>query len=198
MGISLDRLNYAQIKEIAEDFLKKFHSDLSIPVPVEEIAELKLGFGLVTIPLLKSSFDIDGFINSTFDQITIDDDIFNSYEERARFTIAHELGHWVLHSSIYSRFKIQTPNDYLDFQNKITEDDQKWLEIQANIFAACFLVPTAKLKEQFLLTLREEKVPGGASEEYFVPLLEQLPSNFKVSWAVLYRRMQKEGLIKNV
>lgn len=198
MGISPEKLNYAQIKEIAEGFLKKYHPDLSVPVPIDDIAELKLGFGLVTIPLLKSSFDIDGFINSTFDQITIDDDIFNLYEERSRFTIAHELGHWVLHSSIYSRFKIQTPDNYLDFQNRITEEDQKWLEIQANIFAACFLVPTSKLKEEFSLTLKEEMVPSGASEEYFIPLLEQLPLKFKVSWAVLYRRMQKEGLIKDL
>lgn len=196
MGTSPEKLNYAQIKVISEDFLKKYHPDLSLPVPVEEIAELKLGFGLVTIPLLKSSFDIDGFINSTFDQITLDDELFNLYEERARFTIAHELGHWVLHSSIYSRFKIQTPDDYLNFQNMITEQDQKWLEIQANIFAACFLVPTPKLKEEFLLTLKKEMVPAGAGEEYFIPLLEPLPSRFNVSWAVLYRRMQKEGLIE--
>jgi hypothetical protein len=129
MGISPERLSYNEIKDIAEDFLKKYHPDLSVPIPVEDITELKLGFSIVTIPSLKSSFDIDVFINSTFDQITLDDDLFNLYEERSKFTIAHELGHWVLHSSIYSQFKIKTPDEYLNFQNKITEEDQKWLEI---------------------------------------------------------------------
>jgi len=195
MGTSPERLNYDQIRRIAEDFLNKYHKKLSIPVPIEEIAELELQISLVTIPQMKSSFDIDGFINSTFDQITIDNDIFNLFEERARFTIAHELGHWVLHSSIYSQFKIQTLEEYLRFQNSITAEDQKWLEIQANIFAACLLVPSSRLKEEFTLTLKKEKVPRGAGEEYFIPLIEQLPTKFKVSWAVMYRRMQKEGLI---
>ena len=195
MGTSPERLNYNQIKGIAEGFLNKYHKDLSIPIPIEDITELKLEISLVTIPQMKSSFDIDGFINSTFDQITVDDDIFNLFEERARFTIAHELGHWVLHSSIYSQFKIQTLEEYLSFQNNISAEDQKWLEIQANIFAACLLVPSSKLKQEFSSALKEERVPRGANEEYFIPLIEQLPSKFNVSWAVLYRRMQKEGLI---
>ncbi len=196
MKIALEKLNYCEIKNIAEGFLQKYHPNLSIPIPVENITELQLGFSIVTIPLLKSSFDIDGFINSTFDQITLDDELFNLYEERSRFTIAHELGHWVLHSSIYSKYKIEKPEDYIKFQNEITEEDQKWLEIQANIFAACFLVPTSKLKEELDDILKKENITNELDGDYFIPYLEQLPSKFKVSWAALYRRMQKENLIK--
>lgn len=195
MEVSVKRLNYSQIRTTAENFLDKYHPTLSMPVPIEKIAELILGINVVTIPDMKSIFEIDGFINSTFTQITIDDDIFNSYEERARFTIAHEIGHKILHSEIYKNFRIGTLEDYLGFQNKISEDNQKWLEIQANIFAACTLVPSASLKEEFSKALKEEKLPRRANTEYFIPYLEQLPSKFNVSWGVLYRRMQKEGLI---
>jgi len=89
--------NYRQIKNKAEAFLKKVNPQLEIPVPIEEIIELKLKMRLISIPNLKRDLSIDGFINSNFDTITIDDYCFNNFEFRARFTMAHELGHMLLH-----------------------------------------------------------------------------------------------------
>lgn len=191
MKNSPSRLSYEQIKNVAEKFLNDYHPNLTIPIPIEEIVELKLKVKISTIPNLKSECDTDGFINSDFTGITLDDEMFNLYEERARFTIAHELGHGILHSKIYESSNIRTKEDYLKFQNSLTHEDQKWLEVQAHIFAACVLVPTAKLKEEIKAAIGEQKPQA----DYSIPYLRNLPQKFKVSWEVLSRRIVKEKLL---
>lgn len=170
-------------------FLEKLYPSLSIPVPIEDIVEIGMGIKISTSVSLKEDYNTDGFINSAFDQISIDDKVFNNYEERARFTIAHELGHKILHRKIYSENYIYTKDDYLRFQNNISEEDQKWLEIQAHIFAACTLVPTIQLKEEF------EKINKNRDEGDPQFLLE-LPLKFKVSQMVIVKRLIKLGLVK--
>lgn len=186
------RRNYNQLKGIAEQFLQKYHPKLTLPIPIEDIVELKIGIKISTIKNLKSEHDIDGFINSEFDEITVDDDVFNHFEKRARFTVAHELGHKILHSKIYSQFEIRTLSEYLRFQNNVSHENQKWLEIQANIFAACVLVPTEKLKEEVSLAIENA---GTTHADYSIPYLQDLPKRFNVSHQVLSRRIQKERLL---
>ncbi|KKR51009.1 MAG: hypothetical protein UT84_C0003G0004 [Candidatus Curtissbacteria bacterium GW2011_GWA1_40_16] len=191
MQISTSKLTYSQIRTISEKFLKDYHPSLSIPIPIEEIVELKLKVKISTTPNLKSEFDIDGFINSEFSEITLDDEMFNKFEERARFTISHEIGHGVLHSKIYKNCKIQSKEDYLKFQQSLTDENQKWLEIQAHIFAACVLVPTEKLKEEIKKAVGKQHPQA----EFSIPYLQSLPEKFKVSTDVIYRRIQKEKLL---
>ncbi len=58
--------------------------------------------------------------------------------ERRNFTLAHELGHRILHeANVQGRFR-------LDFQN-FTDDVQSKEETEANYFAASLLVPKEKL-----------------------------------------------------
>jgi Zn-dependent peptidase ImmA (M78 family) len=51
---------------------------------------------------------------------------------RKRFTIAHELGHWLLHDT---NIQIDTPKDIL-------ESSPQKVEIEANTFAGVFLMPS--------------------------------------------------------
>lgn len=192
MQNSPSRLSYEQIKGITEQFLEKYHPNYTIPIPIEEIVELKLKIKISTIPNLKSECDTDGFISSDFTEITLDDNMFNLYEERARFTIAHEVGHKILHAKIYENCKIKTKEEYREFQNSLTDENQKWLEVQAHIFAACVLVPTKKLKEEMSAAM------GGQNPQadYSISYLRNLPQRFKVSWEVLARRIVKERLLK--
>lgn len=190
-------LTYQQIRGLANKFLQEYHPRLTLPVPIEEIVELKLRIKLSTVINLKTEYGCDGFINSDFTEITLDDEVFNKYEERARFTIAHELGHKFLHSRIYQQFKISTKNEYLNFQNRISEDDQKWLEIQAHIFAACVLVPTESLKDEVTKALKKVSRNGVPQIDYSIPYLRHLPLKFKVSADVVMRRIQRERLLKD-
>lgn len=99
--------SYNKIREFSDQFLKEYCPQLTLPIPIEEIVELKIGIRISTIKYLKQKYDIDGFINSEFNEITIDDDVFNQFEKRSRFTIAHELGHKILHSEMYGQLGIQ-------------------------------------------------------------------------------------------
>ena len=49
MNTSPGRLTYIQIKHVAEKFVKEVHPSLILPIPIEEIIELKLGIKLNTI-----------------------------------------------------------------------------------------------------------------------------------------------------
>jgi len=66
-----------EINEIAKEFLKHYHKSMQIPIPIEEIIEFDLEIDIIPIPGLKHDFtesnlDIDGFISSDFQSITID------------------------------------------------------------------------------------------------------------------------------
>lgn len=147
---------------------------------------------LNTIIGLKKEFDIDGFINSDFKSITLDDNVFNKYCTRTRFTIAHEIGHMTLHSDIFDKFKIKTITDYQDFQNSISQDAQKWLEIQANIFAGCLLVPAINLIKEFKEIMQRFQ---NNNMDLFMSYIPELSSKFLVSEGVIVRRIIKEKLV---
>jgi Zn-dependent peptidase ImmA (M78 family) len=69
---------------------------------------------------------------------------------RWRFTLAHEVGHVVLHHYIFKDHNIMLINDD-DGTINVSEGVTKRLEIQANMFAANLLVPDKICFEQYVL-----------------------------------------------
>ncbi len=193
LSTSPPRWNYSQVRTISESFLKDYYPSLVPPIPIEDIAELQIGIEINSVEGLKKEFDIEGFIHSNFQAITLDDYVFNMFEERTKFTIAHEIGHAVLHKKIYEQFNIDSKEKYRKFQNSIPEEDQKWLEIQANMFAGCVLVPSKPLKKA-VKEVTDDNSP--VQTDTSIPYFAELPGLFKVSPAVMLRRLQKEGMVK--
>ena len=64
-------------------------------------------------------------------------------EERQRFTIAHELGHYFMH---YLQDKSENPETQY-YRKSYAEGGQK--EYEANVFAASFLMPEREFKKFF-------------------------------------------------
>lgn len=97
---------------------------------------------------LLSRFGIDAFSTSDFKEIYIDSKQFFEIENRARFTLAHELGHYVLHHDfIKNSQKFKNINQWIKF---VLEDVKREpLETQANIFAGFLLMPTRDLAREF-------------------------------------------------
>jgi len=62
-----------------------------------------------------------------------------SYAQRARFTIAHELGHFALHSD----------NKYFRRKRRLPRDESRCSEEQANFFAAHLLISLPALEEVY-------------------------------------------------
>lgn len=98
-------LSYEKIREYAKRFLAKYHSSQRIPVPIEKIIEFKLHIDIVPLPGLEGAFGVVGFTSSDLREISVDQYVYDHQLGRYRFTLAHEVGHFVLHAGL---FKAQT------------------------------------------------------------------------------------------
>lgn len=192
-------MNPANLKLIdvtrnAEDFLKKYNPSGELPVPIEEIVELNMNIAIVVVPGIKHLLGIDAFINSDFTQITIDEHAYTAFPERTRFSIAHEIGHLVLHANWYKSHGPNNMDDYLTFYDRIDHEIYKYLEIQASTFAGLVLVPKEALLEK--LRVKLGRMPANESLELLIPIFQDLLEVFQVSGEVLLRRMQREKIVK--
>ena len=188
-------LKLSDVRNEANSFLQNYHPSLRLPIPIEEIVELKMKVAIVAVPGIKSLLGIDSFINRDFNQITIDEYSYDNYEERTRFSVAHEIGHLVLHRQWYQKNGPKNLDDFMIFFDRIDREDYKYIEIQAHTFAGLILVPTNKLLDEIKIKLN--RIPSQESPEYFIPFIQDLCNVFKVSGEVMLRRLQKEKIIKS-
>ena len=144
--IKVPFLRNIQIKSKAEFFRKKFWNN-SIPVDIEYIADVKLKLDIVPVKSLQEQCDTDALISSNWHLVYIDHDRYldNRYQNRLRFSLAHEIGHFVLHKGIYNGFKIKDSKDLRRLLEQIPQEQYGYLEVQANKFANYLLVPRDKL-----------------------------------------------------
>lgn len=107
--------------------------DDSFPLEVEAVAEFHLNYELTYTSCLPMG--IDGETSWTSRTIRISDAIKN--DGRCRFTIAHEIGHIVLHVPLFIAHEQQNPL----FSNHVPLYRDRRLETQADMFASSFLMP---------------------------------------------------------
>lgn len=191
MGLNL---KLEDVVNAANHFLKTFHPSFDLPIPIEEIVEHKMDIAIFAVPGIKSLIGVDAFISSDFSQITVDEDCFVRFPERTRFSIAHEVGHLILHKEWYEKYGPKTFEDYLSSHDKTDEQIYKFTEIQAQTFAGLVLVPTDLLFNE--LKKRLGRIPSMESPEVLAPAVTDLPEIFRVSDAVILRRLLKEGIVK--
>lgn len=162
----------SKIEKIAEDLLNQMKLDVT-PVPVEEIAtklQIKIG--------REPSEDFSGILIRKDGKALIG---INSTEShvRQRFTIAHELGHFLLHPNK------ATFVDYRDNQKDIMRTPR---EKQANAFAAALLMPRTRLVKDVKL-----KFKNGIYEED----LTELASEYEVSAEAMKYRLLNLNLLNS-
>jgi Zn-dependent peptidase ImmA (M78 family) len=138
----------ADIRESAHEFLREYHPDNTIPVPIEEIIEFGLRLDIIPVHNLRQSHGIDGALSRDFSQIYVDEYVFNNWPNRHRFTLAHEIGHLVLHKSDLENDEVNTIDDWLIYAKTVASFGD-WFETQAHIFARHLLMPTCHLESQF-------------------------------------------------
>jgi len=75
---------------------------------------------------------------------------YNSFESevRQRFTLAHELGHFILHSDNKDDY-LFVDNAKVMFRTNKTSNQDYRREREANIFAASILMPQSLIKDVF-------------------------------------------------
>ncbi len=198
--ISPPRLTWEYIRKQAEQFRQKYVNppDL-IPVPIEEVIEIDLRLHIIPTANLKEKIDIDGFLTNDLSSICVDCALYmdKRRSNRLRFTLAHEVGHLILHDKEIKRCRFRTPKEWIHFREDFEEEDLAWFESQANEFAGRLLVPKDKLIKE--VDRLKGKIANFKKMSPDWPELSEAVSRllsgiFGVSWEVIQRRILKENI----
>jgi len=136
------RVRYTKIRELVDSLLDR-HSVNAPPVPVEKIARLEGMF------VRKKHLDdeVDGFLLRSDGLMFIGVNQSQS-PFRQRFTIAHELGHALLHEGE----ELHVDRGFqINFRDAVSSLASNIEEIESNTFAAWLLMPHRFLVSQIRL-----------------------------------------------
>ena len=180
------------IEEAADHLLNEyrdFAGSFTLPVPVESIAEHFLKYDIEITD--QGLFDDPSFLggisfetNTIFVNSSIED-----HEGRYTFTIAHEIGHHVLHKDLYDELVADRS------QILCREEKQKPLiERQADRFAAALMMPRHTLYDE--VKKFSPKIPKTLGEGLRLANYLKNESGFdNVSISALMNRLKDLGLI---
>ncbi len=194
------RYSYRQLQDAAEGFLARHHPRMSLPIPIEEIVEFQMELDIVPFPGLRKAFDIDGFTTSDLSTIYVDEYVYATYETRYRFTLAHEVGHVVLHAGFYRAHQWKSIEEWKRSILDTPDEQYSFMEWHANAFAGLVLVPDRALPAQIAsceATIAAVLPPDyGDADARFDFLAECIAQAFHVSREVASRRLMKwtEGM----
>ena len=129
-----------------EKFKSKYWND-KIPVDMENIIEIGMKINIVPIPNLEKLCNTSALISSDWENIYVDEFSFldERYLSRFRFSLAHEIGHFILHKEIYNLFNIKDFKDYYKYNEEIPGKEHERIEFQADLFASYLLIPRNRL-----------------------------------------------------
>ncbi|MFA6044467.1 MAG: ImmA/IrrE family metallo-endopeptidase [Phycisphaerales bacterium] len=164
-------------------------SALPLPIPVEQWVEGPLGIQLSIADLTHLGPGVLGMARPSDREIQVSDTLL-SYEPRLRFTIAHELGHVLLHERLSTDFRDSADADFME----------RKIEREADRFAASFLMPLPALSSELasvattlwsdpqslLLAVSRGDVP--AERVFRSTVLPHLTRRFNVSLSATVRR----------
>lgn len=209
-------LKFATIREIVEEFRSKYIEDIDkIPVALEDLIERKLGIEIRPEINLLDESKVEAFLSNDLKTIFVDLTRYNLdvYEKRTRFTLAHELGHYVLHKNIYESIDFSDINEWIEFVANVNEEDLDWFEMQANEFAGRLLVPKNNLIKE-IRNLRDQikdlvtrlytgddgnNYDEGSVEAYISEGLgRKLSDKFMVSPKVIEIRLKREKIFEEL
>ncbi len=189
---------YDDLRRSAETFLSKHNPGLEIPVPIERIVEFGFGIDIVPMPGL-GNFDTVAFISRDLTTIHVDEFVYLHRPNRYRFSLAHELGHRLLHAEVYRQFEFEDIQSWRQFMaDAIPLEEYRWLEWHANAFAGLILVPADRLRSVFFDYVEiaqkhdvELDEPGTGVREV---IEDQIARVFEVSSEVIHKRIEYDKL----
>jgi predicted Zn-dependent protease with MMP-like domain len=190
-----------EIRKTADDFRARYWPQDSIPIDIFEILEFELDLEIRTISNLKEAGDVDALLLGDLKTIVVDQgDFLNERaQNRLRFSLAHEIGHFILHSDIFAKINYSSVDEWILFFQKIPEDQYTWIEQHANEFAGRLLVPLEKLKNKLNDAVVMAENAGfdswdssGDSTRGFIS--HAISRFFGVSQQVIEKRLMRENL----
>ena len=186
-------LSYDDLRRQADQFLAQHHPTGTLPIPIEEIIELRLGIQIVVEACLRPVCRIDGLPARDGTAIYIDGGVWlHPSQNRCRFSLAEELAHIRLHAAVFAALEYNTLAEYKTAVTSIDEQKRGWIEWQAKSWAGLVLVPSAKLEESVERLSAANTSVEGDLKDYMVN--NQLADEFAVSTDVIERRRTKENV----
>lgn len=185
----------------ADEFRARVWPTAKIPIDVMDIVEFTLGMEFRTISALRSDDDVDALLLGDWKTIIVDQGLFldDRYSNRLRFSIAHELGHYVLHKDLFSEIQWATTEEWVCFMRDIPEREYSFIEYHASEFAGRFMVPPDALRselEKALLLVEENGLPRTrlTEDSHLVYIATGIAKSFDLSSDVIERRLKYEQL----
>jgi Zn-dependent peptidase ImmA (M78 family) len=154
------------------------------PVPVKEMIS-KMGLSVISYDL---SDDVSGILVIENDKGTIGFNPKNS-KVRQRFTLAHELGHFLFHKQSKSEVFIDKDFIVKYRSQKVYTDLEIRHEQEANVFAAALLMPKEMLKAEL-----DKKDYDDLPETEFITAMAKI---FDVSIQAMTYRIANANLFFN-
>ena len=194
----------AEIWKRADAVREQYPAGRSFPVEVLDLAEFDLGLELVPADGLRRECDTEAILLGDLKTILVDRDAFTNpkQEYRLRFSVAHEIGHLILHRDVYGQVRPASVEAWSKFFLNLPDEQYQWLEFHANEFAGRLLVPPDRLKAALADAIRKAEASGfrdwnkdaDKAEVALSYLASSISKPFKVSADVIKRRLRKENL----
>ncbi len=139
----------------------------------------RLGYKLIRYPLGENA-DLGLVLVKDNDKIIF----INTCSRLSReiFTLAHEIGHIILH--------ISGEQSFIDNQTTISDWNKDEKEQEANYFAACLLMPKDEVKRFIDLELPDFEKAGLSAMD-----IARIMSEFNVSYEMALNRLESLGII---
>ena len=190
-----------EIESTARLFRNQYWTGKPFPVDVLYIAEQQLRLDIDPIKNLGTKTSVHAIISKDFKTISVDWDLYmdERFENRMRFSVAHELGHYVMHGDVYREFVYSSIEEWSNLITSIPDREYSFIEYHANEFAGHLLVPTDSLLTSLRLHKSEIDSVISAYPQIDVSMLvNYISSNvckeFGVSNNVIYKRIEREEI----
>ena len=202
--IKPDKIPFAEIRKKADDYRVKW-CDGTLPIPIEEIIEFDLGIEIRPISYMKSSTDLDAVISSDLKIVFVEKSLMENhrYLFRYRFSLAHEIGHLILHGNKLKELKFESLEEWVKIRASFDEDDLIWFENQAMEFGGRLMVPYELLyNDVFKFKDKIQKYfdsyPDAGYETITSFVAPHLNRKYEVSEEVIQRRIINESILKQL
>ena len=172
------------------------------PLETNEVAGevLAKNFPMIEVRYDNLSQGLLGTIDLRNNIITLSEDIISD-TNRVHFTLAHEIGHLVLHRK-FLRKEFSSVDDYIDI-SILSDKNIKRMEYQANVFASYLLLPERKFYYEVALLFKEYSITKGrlyldhqfCNRRNVSLILQRLSKKFQVSRQAIAIRLKNEKLL---
>ena len=188
-----------------EEFRLKYLADKTslLPVDVFTLTEIELKLDVIPFDDLFVKYGVDAALIQDLSGIYVDKEAYIIWEQgpvwkqhRLRFSVAHELGHYVLHHDIAQNQKFE---DFDQFFRWIrSSEGMKFnLEQTANEFAGRLLVPRNRLDEHLtqMIDRFESAMPDWrSSPDLQKSFCQRINNQYGVNADVIRIRLEREEL----